>query len=74
MADFAAVLQHFDELNAVVMALPPAIDRVSAEIADLKALVAAGGVITQAQLDNLDTSLQALKTDAQGSSDRLAAL
>jgi hypothetical protein len=74
MADWASIMSHVDNLNTVVGELPVAIDTVRQEIQALKDQIAAGGNVTQAQLDALDGQLVNMETNVTTARDNLHTL
>jgi len=65
MATLADIQQSLTDLSTVVGSVNTDLDRVAAEIQSLKDQVAAGGVITQEQLDALGQQVTDIKTAAQ---------
>jgi prefoldin subunit 5 len=74
MADWASIMAHVDNLNTVVGELPAAIEMVRQEIQTLKDQVAAGGNVTQEQLDALDGQLSGMETNVTAARDNLHTL
>lgn len=64
MATVAEIKQTLDTALAHVQAVDTKMDAVVALVQDLKAHVAAGGVATAAELDQIMTAAQAVQTPA----------
>lgn len=58
------------ELNSTLDAVAAGVDSLESSIADLKAQVAAGGAVTQADLDALTAKAQAIVADIADKSDQ----
>src|SRR5438552_6526467 len=65
MANLNQIQADLADLSTTVTSLSNGLDTIGTEIADLKAQIAAGGVITQADLDGLDATVQTIRADAQ---------
>ena len=65
MASFAELQQHMTDLAASVHSIHLGLNDVRTEIQALKDQIAAGGMVTQADLDTLDASVQAAQAEAQ---------
>lgn len=65
MATFDQLQTDLNDLATAVNGFGPGLDRIAAEIQDLKDQVAAGGVVTQEQLDTLSTQVAQVRTTAQ---------
>jgi prefoldin subunit 5 len=74
MADWASIMAHVDHLNTVMGELPAVIETVRQEIQALKDEVAAGGHVTQEQLDALDGQLAGMETNVTAVRDNLHTL
>lgn len=64
------IMATFAELSAALDSVQAGVDGLEAAIKDLKAQVAAGHVITQAELDSLMTKAQAINADIADPSDQ----
>lgn len=58
------IMATFTEVMDKVSAINVSLTNIRADVQSLKAQVAAGGPVTQAQLDSLDTALTNMATDA----------
>lgn len=65
MATLSEIQGHLADLGGTVHNINLGLEAVRAEIQALKDQIAAGGVITQAELDSLDASVQATQAEAQ---------
>ena len=61
MANLNQIQADLADLSTTVTSLSNGLDTIGTEIADLKAQIAAGGVITQADLDGLDATVQTIR-------------
>jgi hypothetical protein len=64
MATFDETRQHVTDLEGVVMSIAAGLDPIAAQIQTLKDQVAAGGVVSQEQLDALDGQVQGIRSSA----------
>lgn len=64
------LMATFEDVKATLASVASGVDRLEAQIADLKQQVKNGGVITQAQLDELSASAAAIGTDIDDTSDQ----
>jgi predicted nucleic acid-binding Zn-ribbon protein len=65
MATFAEAMQHMTDLQTTVHSINDNLGVVRTEIQALRDQIAAGGVVTQAELDSLDQTIQDTQTEAQ---------
>ena len=65
MATLSEIQGHLADLGGTVHNINLGLETVRVEIQALKDQIAAGGVITQAELDSLDASVQATQAEAQ---------
>ncbi len=64
MASLADIQGHIADLGGTVHNIGLGLETVRTEIQALKAQIAAGGVLKQADLDALDASVRAVQTEA----------
>lgn len=74
MASFQDVKDMVVGVADTLVEVSTGVDRVSQEIIDLKAQIEAGGVVTQAQLDDLNGTAQTAKDRVIAVRDKVAAL
>ena len=64
MATFAELNQHAMDLQGSVHQINTGLQAVRTEIQGLRDQIAAGGVVTQAELDSVDSMVQATQAEA----------
>jgi hypothetical protein len=64
MASFSETMARMTDLQASVHNINVGLDGVRSELHALRAQVAAGGIVSQSDLDNLDATIQATQSEA----------